>query len=74
MTIYVVRTSFDCWVTTSEEEAEFKADKLYDLLEDEYEEYRISIVDLWARIDIYHALDKLGSPFIYKESRWVNKM
>lgn len=74
MTIYVVKTFRGYWVTTSEEEAELKANKLYDELEQDYEEYRISIDELWTRIDIYHAKDNFGCPFVYRESRWVNQM
>lgn len=74
MTIYVVKTYRGYWVTASEEEAELKADKLYEELEQDYEEYRISLDNLWARIDIYHAKDNFGMPFVYSDSRWVNAM
>lgn len=74
MTIYVVKTFRGYWVTASEEEAELKANKLYEELKRESEEYRVMKDDVWCRIDIYHAKDNFGMPFVYRDSRWANKM
>lgn len=74
MTIYVVKTFRGYWATASEKEAEIKANKLYDELKRECEEYRVTEDDVWCRIDIYHAPDYFGLPFVYQDSRWPNKM
>lgn len=74
MTIYVVKTFRGYWVTASEEEAELKADKLYDELKRESEDYRVKKEDVWCLIDTYIAGDCWGAPFVYRDSRWANKM
>lgn len=74
MTIYVVKTFQGYWLTASKEEAELKANKLYDELKHESEEYRVKKQDVWARIDVYQHDEYLGAPFKYVTSYWANKM
>jgi hypothetical protein len=74
MTIYVVKTFRGYWVTASEEEAELIADKLYEELQYDCREHRVVSENVWCRIDIYHAKDNFGMPFVYRDSRWANKM
>lgn len=74
MIIYVVKTFRGYWVTASEEEAELKANKLYDELKNDYEENRIVIEDLWTRIYIYEQKGEYWDSFVFRSSRWTNKM
>ena len=74
MTIYVVKTFRGYSVTESEEVAELRADKLYEELLYDCKVNRVTRENVWARIDIYHAEDKWGAPFVYRDSRWANKM
>lgn len=74
MDIFVVKTFRGYYVTESEEKAELKANKLYDELEQDYDEHRVRKLDVWVRIDMYHAIDGFGMPFEYVNSRWANKM
>lgn len=74
MLIYVVRTFRGLFVTADEEVAELKANKLYDELEQDYDENRVRKLDVWTRIDIYESQDYVGAPFEYLNSQWANKM
>ena len=74
MTIYVVKTFRGYWVTASEEEAELKANKMYDELKQESEAYRVKREDVWVRIAFYHAKNLCGAPFVFVGRRWVNAM
>lgn len=74
MLIYVIKTFRSYYLASSEEKAELKANKLYDELENDYDEHLVRKQDVWTRIDIYEFLGYDGAPFTYISSRWANKM
>ena len=74
MTIYVVRTFRGYWATASAEEAELKANKLYEELKYECKEHRVMSENVWCRIDTYQAQHYFGAPFEFKGSQWANAM
>lgn len=72
MTIYIVKTFRGYFVTASSEEAELKANELFNELKCECKENRVKGENVWCRIDEYHAHYYFGAPFEFQGSKWIN--